>query len=97
MFFFAGTLPLDCLYQLNQIIKEANARETFLEHKLQKLQRAVDETRRSADEGWQVYVGEERLLSRMSALETQLQHASKNWSEDKLREELSKLQVCRYS
>lgn len=93
MLIFTGMVPLDDLYHLNQIIKEANERELCLETKLSALQNAVDETRRSAEESWQVYVGEERLLSRVSALENQLQHANRNWGEDKLREELSKLQV----
>lgn len=93
MLFYAGMVPLDDLYRLNQIIKEANERELCLETKLSELQHFVDETRRSAEESWQVYVGEERLLSRVSALENQLQHSNRNWGEDKLREELTKLQV----
>lgn len=82
---------LEDLYKLNQLIQEANQREQCLETKLTALQNTVDETRKSAEDSWQVYVGEERLLSRVSALETQLQHG-KNWGEDKLREELTKLQ-----
>lgn len=91
--FFIGMVPLDDLYRLNQVIKEANDREQCLATKLTALQNAVDETRRSAEESWQVYVGEERLLSRVSALENQLQHSNINWGDDKLREELTKLQV----
>ncbi|KAJ8975353.1 hypothetical protein NQ317_000281 [Molorchus minor] len=69
-------------------VKGSNALET----KLTALQNVVDETRKSAEESWQAYVGEERLLSRVSALENQLQQANKNWGEDRLREELAKLQ-----
>ncbi|KAJ8968643.1 hypothetical protein NQ314_002203 [Rhamnusium bicolor] len=87
-----GMVPLDDLYRLNQIIQEANQREQCLETKLTALQHVVDETRKSAEESWQAYVGEERLLSRVSALENQLQQANKNWGEDRLREELAKLQ-----
>ncbi|XP_057661099.1 sarcolemmal membrane-associated protein isoform X1 [Diorhabda carinulata] len=87
-----GIVPLDDLYRLNQIIQEANQREQCLETKLTELQHVVDETRKSAEESWQAYVGEERLLSRVSALETQLQRASKNWSEERFREELTRLQ-----
>ncbi|KAF7281877.1 hypothetical protein GWI33_004078 [Rhynchophorus ferrugineus] len=86
-----GVVPLDDLYKLNQIIQEANQREQCLETKLNALQNVVEETKRSAEESWQVYVGEERLLSRLSALETQLQQTRTNWSEDRLKEEVTKL------
>ncbi|KAH0810791.1 hypothetical protein GEV33_011999 [Tenebrio molitor] len=82
----------DELYKLHQIIQEATQREQCLETKLTALQSMVDEARKSAEESWQAYVGEERLLSRVSALETQLQQAGKNWGEDKYREEVTKLQ-----
>ncbi|XP_015838366.2 sarcolemmal membrane-associated protein [Tribolium castaneum] len=85
-------VPLDELYELHQIIQEATQREQCLETKLATLQSVVDEARKSAEESWQAYVGEERLLSRISALETQLQQAGKNWAEDKYREEIVKLQ-----
>jgi pSer/pThr/pTyr-binding forkhead associated (FHA) protein len=85
-------VPLDELYKLHQIIQEATQREQCLETKLTALQSVVDEARKSAEESWQAYVGEERLLSRVSALETQLQQAGKNWGEDKYREEVTKLQ-----
>ncbi|XP_072396077.1 uncharacterized protein Slmap isoform X1 [Diabrotica undecimpunctata] len=87
-----GMVPLDDLYRLNQIIQEANQREQCLETKLTALQQVVDDTRKSAEESWQAYVGEERLLSRVSALETQLQRANKNWGEERFREELTRLQ-----
>uniref|UniRef100_V5G949 Sarcolemmal membrane-associated protein n=1 Tax=Anoplophora glabripennis TaxID=217634 RepID=V5G949_ANOGL len=86
-----GIVPLDDLYRLNQIIQEANQREQYLETKLTALQQIVDDTRKSTEESWQAYVGEERLLSRVSALENQLQQVNKNWGEDRLREELVKL------
>lgn len=87
-----GMVPLDDLYRLNQIIQEANQREQCLETKLTALRLVVEETKKAAEESWQVYVGEERLLSRLSALEQQLQQCSKNFGEDRLREELAKLQ-----
>ncbi|CAG9863539.1 unnamed protein product [Phyllotreta striolata] len=88
-----GMVPLDDLYRLNQILQEANQREQCLESKLSALQHVVDETRKSAEESWQAYVGEERLLSRVSALETQLQQANKNAGDDRLRESLARLQA----
>ncbi|XP_030745315.1 sarcolemmal membrane-associated protein-like isoform X2 [Sitophilus oryzae] len=86
-----GVVPLDDLYKLNQILQEANQREQCLESKLNALQNVVEETKKSAEESWQAYVGEERLLSRLSALETQLQQARTNWSEDRLKDEIAKL------
>lgn len=85
-------MPLDELYKLHQILVEAIQREQCLETKLSTLQSAVDKAQKSAGESWQAFVGEERLLSRISALETQLQQAGKNWGEDKFREEIVKLQ-----
>nr|CAH7713015.1 unnamed protein product [Callosobruchus chinensis] len=73
--------------------QEANQREQCLESKLSALQHVVDETRKSAEESWRAYVGEERLLSRVSALENQLQQAGKQWTEEKVKEELGKLQA----
>lgn len=91
--FWLGMVPLDDLYRLNQLIQEANQREQCLETKLTVLQQVLDETRKSAEESWQAFVGEERLLSRISALENQLSQATKNWADDRLREELVKTQV----
>lgn len=87
-----GLIPLDELYKLNQIIQEACQREQCLENKLNALQHIVDETRRSSDDSWQAYIGEERLLSRVATLENQLLQGNKNISDDRLREELNKLQ-----
>ncbi|XP_050297685.1 sarcolemmal membrane-associated protein [Anthonomus grandis grandis] len=85
------SVPLDDLYRLQQIIQEATQREQCLESKLNALRNVVEETKRSAEESWQAYVGEERLLSRISALEIQLHQARSNWSEDKLKEEIVRL------
>uniref|UniRef100_A0AAR5PGI2 FHA domain-containing protein n=1 Tax=Dendroctonus ponderosae TaxID=77166 RepID=A0AAR5PGI2_DENPD len=84
-------VPLGDLYKLNQYLQEANKREPCLESKLDVLQHVVEEAKRATEESWQAYVGEERLLSRLSALETQLQHAKTNWSEDRFKEEIAKL------
>lgn len=90
-----GLVPLDELYKLNQIIQEASQRELCLETKLTALQHVVDAARRAADEHWQAYVGEERLLSRVAALESQLTQAGKGFGEDRLRDELRQLQEDR--
>ncbi|XP_018326273.1 sarcolemmal membrane-associated protein isoform X1 [Agrilus planipennis] len=87
-----GHIPLDELYRLNQIIQEASQREQCLETKLCTLQQIVEEARKSAEESWQAYIGEEKLLSRVATLENQLQQAVKNFGDDKLKEELTRLQ-----
>lgn len=85
-------VPLDELYLLKHIIQEASQREICLETKLSALQLIVEQTKKSADESWQAYIGEERLLSRVATLENQLSQASKNWTDDRLKQEISKLQ-----
>ncbi|XP_017770427.1 PREDICTED: sarcolemmal membrane-associated protein isoform X2 [Nicrophorus vespilloides] len=90
-----GVVPLDELYKLNQIIQEASQREQCLEKKLRALQRVVDSTRQAADESWQACVVEERLLSRIATLEKQLSQANKGSGDDRLREEITKLQEDR--
>lgn len=91
---FPGMVPLDELYKLNQIIQEAAQRELCLENKLIALHQVVEKAKKSADDSWQAYVGEERLLSKVSALESQLTQAGKTMTDERLREELNKLQVC---
>ncbi|XP_021916457.1 sarcolemmal membrane-associated protein-like isoform X3 [Zootermopsis nevadensis] len=87
-----GMVPLEDLYQLNQYLQEALQREQLLENKLATLQRLVETTRQASDLGWKALIDEDRLLSRVEILENQLQMYSKNFAEDKLREELRKLQ-----
>nr|CAD7425824.1 unnamed protein product [Timema monikensis] len=79
-------------------IDEALQREQLLENKLATLQRLVETTRHASDLGWKSLIDEDRLLSRVEVLENQLQIYSKNFAEDKLREELRKLQEdkCQY-
>nr|CAD7198668.1 unnamed protein product [Timema douglasi] len=93
-----GMVPLEDLYQLNQYLQEALQREQLLENKLATLQRLVETTRQASDLGWKSLIDEDRLLSRVEVLENQLQIYSKNFAEDKLREELRKLQEdkCQY-
>ncbi|XP_059350770.1 sarcolemmal membrane-associated protein-like isoform X3 [Daphnia carinata] len=79
------------LYQLNQWIQEAVIREQVLETKLGSLQRIVSATREAAEMGWTALMEEDRLLTRIESLENQLIVSSKNFHEDKLREEIRKL------
>merc|ERR1712227_814729 len=79
------------LYQLNQYIQESLAREQLLESKLVGLQRLVEETENASQLGWKALMDEERLLTRVEILESQLTTYGKSMSEDKLREETKRL------
>ncbi|XP_049846371.1 sarcolemmal membrane-associated protein isoform X7 [Schistocerca gregaria] len=87
-----GVVPLEDLYQLNQYLQDALQREQLLENKLATMQRLMETTRQASDRSWRALIDEDRLLSRVEILESQLLVYSKNFGEDKLREELRKLQ-----
>ncbi|XP_066994733.2 sarcolemmal membrane-associated protein-like [Anabrus simplex] len=87
-----GMVPLDDLYQLNQYLNDSLQREQLLEKKLASLQKWVESTSEASELCWKALIDEDRLLSRVENLENQLQIYSKNFPEDKLRDELRKLQ-----
>ncbi|KXJ70910.1 hypothetical protein RP20_CCG022079 [Aedes albopictus] len=87
--------PVD-LYRLNQYIQEANQREQILETKLTSLQKMVEATKQNSAIGWQAMIDEDRLLSRIDMLEKKLQYFQKGMTDDKLREEVLKLQDEKY-
>ncbi|XP_076447651.1 uncharacterized protein LOC143284650 isoform X2 [Babylonia areolata] len=80
------------LYLLAQYLQEALHREKMLEQKLSSLQQLVLTTQEAAEGGWQALIDEDKLLSRLEMLETQLHVYSKNHAEDTLRQELMALQ-----
>jgi len=84
-------IPAQDLYQLNQYIQEALAREQLLENKLLSLQRLIAETEGASNQGWKALMDEDRLLTRVEILESQLTTYGKNMTEDKLREETKRL------
>ncbi|XP_076357385.1 uncharacterized protein LOC143250548 isoform X2 [Tachypleus tridentatus] len=86
------TISMQDLYQLSQYLQEAIHREQILETKLCTLQRVVTSSQEASDNGWKVLIDEDRLLSRIETLESQLQDFSKSISEDKISEELAKYQ-----
>lgn len=86
----AGTA--DELCRLAQHLREAARREQQLESKLTALQRLVEQAKQAAELGWRAAVDEDRLLSRVAVLESQLRAYSKNCTDDTIREELLKLQ-----
>jgi len=87
----ASSIPAQDLYQLNQYIQESLAREQLLESKLLGLQRLVEETENASQLGWKALMDEDRLLTRVEILESQLTTYGKSMSEDKLREETKRL------
>lgn len=80
------------LYQLSHYLQEALHREQILESKLGTMQKIIAMTQAESDYGWKVMIEEDRLLSRIEVLESQLQACGKNVTEEKLREDISKLQ-----
>jgi len=86
-----SSIPAQDLYQLNQYIQESLAREQLLESKLVGLQRLVEDTESASQLGWKALMDEDRLLTRVEILESQLTTYGKSMSEDKLREETKRL------
>ncbi|GAB1605234.1 sarcolemmal membrane-associated protein isoform X8 [Argonauta hians] len=79
-------------HQLAQYLQEALLREKMLEQKLSTLQNLVQHTQKASENGWQALIDEDRLLSRLEVLESQLVIYSKNHGEDTLRQEIVALQ-----
>ncbi|KAG8185736.1 hypothetical protein JTE90_000722 [Oedothorax gibbosus] len=80
------------LYQLSQYLQEALHREQVLENKLGTLQKVVANTQDESDIGWKALIEEDRLLSRIETLESQLQTCGKNVTDEKLKDDVVKLQ-----
>nr|XP_032827448.1 sarcolemmal membrane-associated protein-like isoform X4 [Petromyzon marinus] len=79
------------LYQISQCLKEALHREQMLEQKLATLQRILASTQEASESSWQALMDEDRLLSRLEVLESQLQAHAKSQTEESLRKELTSL------
>ena len=73
------------------VYQEALAREQMLETKLAVLQRLVGQTGTASEEAWKSLIDEDRLLTRVEILESQLSTYGKAMTEDKLREETQRL------
>lgn len=86
-----SSMPLEELYQLNTCIQEALQRENMLKNKLSKLQHIVIDLKKVADVSWKALIQEDRLLSRVEFLESQLAAYSKSFTDDKLRDEIKLL------
>ncbi|CAD6228433.1 GSCOCG00012038001-RA-CDS [Cotesia congregata] len=88
----AGDVTLEDLYKLNQYLQEASRREKVLQSKLAYLEKLVDNTKKAASQSWKALIDEDRLLSRIKTVESQLIVYTKNYSEDKVRNEILKLE-----
>ncbi|XP_065282397.1 sarcolemmal membrane-associated protein-like isoform X2 [Dermacentor albipictus] len=80
------------LYQLSQCIQEALHREQVIQNKMATLQRVVSSTQEASENNWKAMIEEDRLLNRIETLEAQLQTCAKSSTDDKLREEITRLQ-----
>uniref|UniRef100_A0A8C7V9Q4 Sarcolemmal membrane-associated protein n=1 Tax=Oncorhynchus mykiss TaxID=8022 RepID=A0A8C7V9Q4_ONCMY len=85
------------LFQLSQYLQEALHREQMLEQKLATLQCLLATTQEASESSWQALIDEDRLLSRLEVMGSQLQSYSKNQTENGMRNELVTLQEDKYN
>ncbi|XP_061640927.1 sarcolemma associated protein a isoform X4 [Phyllopteryx taeniolatus] len=85
------------LFQLSQYLQEALHREQMLEQKLATLQRLLTSTQEASESSWQALIDEDRLLSRLEVMGSQLQAYSKSQTEDGIRKELLALQEDKHN
>ncbi|KRX50404.1 Sarcolemmal membrane-associated protein [Trichinella murrelli] len=79
------------LFQVQQYIREAVYREKIMESKMTALQALLVTTQDATNECWNALIDEDRLLSRIEMLESQLRICSKNIPESQLRNQLLSL------
>ncbi|XP_027857860.1 sarcolemma associated protein a isoform X7 [Xiphophorus couchianus] len=85
------------LFQLSQYLQEALHREQMLEQKLATLQRLLSTTQEASESSWQALIDEDRLLSRLEVMGSQLQAYSKSQTEEGIRKELLALQEDKHN
>ncbi|KAF7664187.1 hypothetical protein LDENG_00185970 [Lucifuga dentata] len=85
------------LFQLSQYLQEALHREQMLEQKLATLQRLLSTTQEASESSWQALIDEDRLLSRLEVMGSQLQSYSKSQTEEGMRKELLALQEDKHN
>ncbi|KAM6928460.1 sarcolemma associated protein a isoform 6-T6 [Xenentodon cancila] len=85
------------LFQLSQYLQEALHREQMLEQKLATLQRLLTTTQDASESSWQALIDEDRLLSRLEVMGSQLQAYSKSQTEEGMRKELLALQEDKHN
>ncbi|XP_066598726.1 sarcolemmal membrane-associated protein [Prorops nasuta] len=87
----AGNVTMDDLYKLNYLMQEAAKREKSLCGKVGYLRQLVENTKKAANQSWKAMIAEDRLLSWVDTVESQLAVYSTNYTEDKIRNDLAKL------
>ncbi|XP_033364238.1 sarcolemmal membrane-associated protein-like [Bombus vosnesenskii] len=87
-----NNVSLEDVHKLNEVMQEASRREKALYSKLVYLEQLVANTRKAANQSWKALITEDRLLSWVESMENQLAVYSKNYTEDKIRNELVLLQ-----
>uniref|UniRef100_A0A3P9KNK9 Sarcolemmal membrane-associated protein n=1 Tax=Oryzias latipes TaxID=8090 RepID=A0A3P9KNK9_ORYLA len=78
-------------------LQEALHREQMLEQKLATLQRLLANTQEASESSWQALIDEDRLLSRLEVMGSQLQAYSKSQTEEGMRKELLALQEDKHN
>ncbi|XP_029429928.1 TRAF3-interacting JNK-activating modulator isoform X2 [Rhinatrema bivittatum] len=88
-----GTAVLDKeIFQLSDYLKEALQRERKLKQKLAILQELLAALVRAAEKSWKVQVNEDRLKSRVGALESQLDACSQNLGKEGVKKILMEME-----
>ncbi|XP_017890935.1 sarcolemmal membrane-associated protein isoform X2 [Ceratina calcarata] len=83
-----NNVSLEDVYKLNQVMQEASRRERVLYSKLVYLEQIVGNTKKAANQSWKALIIEDRLLSWVESMESQLAVYSSNYTEDKIRNDL---------
>uniref|UniRef100_A0A4W6FUH7 Sarcolemmal membrane-associated protein n=1 Tax=Lates calcarifer TaxID=8187 RepID=A0A4W6FUH7_LATCA len=86
-----------CCFVVLSHVQEALHREQMLEQKLATLQRLLATTQEASESSWQALIDEDRLLSRLEVMGSQLQAYSKSQTEEGIRKELLALQEDKHN
>lgn len=85
------------LYNIDAYIRDAMHREANLENKLLNLERLLSNIIGETDNSWKALITEDRLLSKIEFLESQLQYYKKDYGEDEIKQEICDLKKYKYS
>ncbi|XP_050540455.1 sarcolemmal membrane-associated protein [Daktulosphaira vitifoliae] len=94
---FINDVSTQDLYTIDAYIREAMHRELNLENKLLSLEKLLSNIIGETDNSWKALVAEDRLLSKIEFLESQLQYYKKDIGEDEMRKEICDLKQYKYS
>lgn len=94
---FINDVSTQDLYNIDAYIRDAMHREANLENKLFSLEKLLSNIIGETDNSWKALVAEDRLLSKIEFLESQLQCYKKDCSEDDMNQEICDLKQYKYS